>query len=178
MASDTLDTLLDPAFTGSLESLPIEELRQRRTRAAEVEVGLSYTRRLVQGQLDIITAEATRRRAGNAPTDVSGLVERLPEILADRVRSPGNGRLVTLMAPAVTDREHLERIETIAGTVRLADLATLDDAGLEANKDALDTIEREVSIERRALHGVMDRLQKELIRRYKAGELTVESLLT
>jgi hypothetical protein len=177
MASDSLDRLLDPAFTRSLELLPIEDLRQRRAEAAEVEVDLSYTRRLVQGHLDILTAEGSRRRAGIAATDVSGLVERLPEILADRVRSPGNGRLVTLLAPAGTDHEHLDRTDAIIGTAQLADLPSLDDAGLEANKDALDALERDVSRQRRALHEVMDRLQQERIRRYKAGELTVESLL-
>ena len=71
MIDASLDVLLAPEFLESLEVLPIEDLRQRRIRAAEVEVGLSYARRLVQGHLDILLAESARREAGSAPIDAS-----------------------------------------------------------------------------------------------------------
>jgi hypothetical protein len=177
MMDASLDDLLAPGFLDSLELLPIEDLRQRRVRAAEVEVGLSYARRLVQGHLDILAAEFDRRKAGDAPIDASNLVERLSEILADRVHTPGSGRLVTLLAPARSDHEHLNRVDAIVEAAGLVDLPSLDDAGLAASKEALLGLERDVSRERRALHEVMDRLQQELIRRYKVGEVTVESLL-
>jgi hypothetical protein len=177
MVDACLNDLLAPDFVESLELLPIEELRGRRVRAAEVEVGLSLARRLVQGHLDILLAESDRRDAGTAPVDPSSLVERLSAILADRVHTPGNGRLVTLLAPAGSDDEHLNRVDTIVETGRLGDLPSLDDAGLSASKAALFGLERDVSRERRALHEVMDRLQQELIRRYKVGEVTVDSLL-
>jgi hypothetical protein len=176
MVDPSLDALLDPEFIGSLSSLPIEELRARRSRAAAVEIGLSYARRLVQGHVDILIAEAGRRAEGSSPTDVSSLIEHLPEILADRVRTPGNGRLLTLLAPD-SQRAQVSRVDTIVDAVRLVDLPSLDDAGLSASKEALLALERDVSRERRALHEVMDCLQQELIRRYKAGEVTVESLL-
>ena len=177
MMDASLDDLLAPGFLESLELLPIEDLRRRRVRAAEVEVGLSYARRLVQGHLDILVAEFDRREAGDAPIDASSLVARLSEILADRVHTSGNGRLVTLLAPGGSDHEHLNRVEAIVDAARLVDLPSLDDAGLADSKAALLGLERDVSRERRALHEVMDRLQQELIRRYKVGDVTVESLL-
>jgi hypothetical protein len=177
MVDASLDELLAPDYVDSLELLSIEELRSRRIRAAEVEVGLSFARRLVQGHLDILLAESDRREAGTAPIDASSLVERLPAILSDRVHTPGNGRLVTLLAPARSDHEHLNRVDAMVEAARLVDLPSLDDAALAASKEALFGLERDVSRERRALHEVMDRLQQELIRRYKVGEITVDSLL-
>jgi hypothetical protein len=177
MVDASLSDLLAPDFVDSLELLSIGELRSRRIRAAEVEVGLSFARRLVQGHLDILLAESDHRKAGTAPIDPSTMVERLPSILADRVHTPGNGRLVTLLAPARSDHQHLNRVDAIVEAARLVDLPSLDDAGLSDSKEALYGLERDVSRERRALHEVMDRLQQELIRRYKVGEVTVDSLL-
>jgi hypothetical protein len=108
---------------------------------------------------------------------VSSLIEHLPEILSDRGRTAGNGRLLTLLAPSGGDRAHMSRVDTVIDAVRLVDLPSLDEAGLAASKEALLALERDVSRERRSLHEVMDCLQQELIRRYKAGEVTVESLL-
>jgi len=177
MADASLDELLAPEFLDSLELLSIEDLRQRRSRSAAVEVGLSYARRLVQGHLDILLEECHRRETGRAPTDTSSLVDRLPEILADRVRAPGNGRMVSVLTPVRVDDEHLNRVEAIIEAALLVDLPSVDDAVLSSSKEVLFRLERDVSDQRRALHEVMDRLQQELIRRYKAGEVTVESLL-
>lgn len=140
-------------------------------------MGLSYFRRLVQGRLDIVIAEAHRRESGGEPEDVAALVQRLPEILSEHVHSSGNGRLPSLMAPADADRTRVDRLDAIVDADRIAVLPTLSEDELRATVDALSSLEREASVSRRSLHEVMDRLQEELVRRYRSGEATVDSLL-
>jgi hypothetical protein len=175
-----LDALLDPAFLDGLESIPLDEVRARRAQCSEVEAWLSYFRRLVQGRLDIVLAEAHRRADGGEVPDSATLVDRLQEILSDHVRAPGNGRIPSLMmakVPAQADLEHVERLDAIVDANGLVTLSELDEEQLRTMVDALDTLEREASATRRQLHEVMDRLQQELVRRYKSGEATVDGLL-
>ena len=172
-----IDALLDPAFLDGLQGLAIEEVRVRRRRCSEVEVGVSYLRRLIQGRLDIVLAEAHRREAGGEPEDVAALVGRLPEILSEHVHSPGNGRLPALLAPSDADESLVDRLDAILDADRIAALPQMDDVELRSTVAALRGLERETSTDRRALHEVMDQLQDELVRRYKTGEASVDSLL-
>lgn len=178
MATTSIDDLLDPAFLSGLTTLAIDELRTRRSQATEVEVGLSYVRRLVQGRLDIVMTEAKRRESGGSEGDIADLVSRLPEILSDRVRGPGNGRLPTLMAPAEMASPEIARLDAIVDAEQLGSLPRVDDTDLRAMVDALAAFEREVSAGRRALFDVIDQLQGELVRRYKTGEAIVDTLLS
>ena len=76
-----------------------------RAECQEVETGLSFLRRVVQGRLDIVAAELARRRDGGEPADLAALVEQLPTILADHLRAPGNGRLPNTLGPGHLDAE-------------------------------------------------------------------------
>lgn len=178
MATASLDALLEPAYLEGLPKLPIDEIRIRRDQANEVEVGLSYVRRLIQGRLDIVLAEVRQRETGDSGGDVSELVQRLPEILGDRVRGPGVGRMPTLMTPTELDSSQVERLDAIVDAGALATLPQLSDGELGQVVDALAYLEHEVSIERRSVHDVIDRLQDELVRRYKSGEANVDTLLS
>lgn len=178
MASTPLGTLLDPSYLDGLTDLPIGEVRNRRDQAVAVETGLSYVRRLIQGRLDILQAEFQRRERGETAGDVSQLVERLPEILGDRVRAPGTGRLSTLMAPADPDVAQVSRLDEIIDIEALAHLPELTDPQVRQAADSLGQFEQEVSADRKALFVVIDRLQDELVRRYKSGEANVDTLLT
>lgn len=161
---------------GDLQSKPIEEIRELRAEAQQLETGLSYIRRIVQGRLDIVGAEISRRAAGGEPSDLSDVVARLPEILSDRVRAPGMGRLPQVLAPAHMD-ELVADVDEIVHVDQLTSIGELADDELQELADRLSTYEREVSARRRSLHDVIDALQSDLIRRYKSGEASVETLL-
>jgi len=178
MTNSSLAFLLDPGYVEGLSTLAIEEVRSRRTEATDVEVGLSYVRRLLQGRLDIVLEEARRRTTGDSGGDVADLVGRLPEILGENVRAPGTGRLSTVMAPADVDSPEIDRIDAIVDAERLAALPRLDDEALRAIVEQLAEFERDVSARRHALHHVIDQLQEELVRRYKSGEANVDTLLS
>jgi hypothetical protein len=172
-----LDDVMDPAYLEGLEGWSVDDVRARRDEALEVETGLSYLRRMVQGRLDIVLAEEERRRQGQEPADLGHLVERLPEILGDRVHAPGLGRLPALIGPGVLDAELEQRLDSLLPASRLEALDQLAPAELESVSKGLEALERNVSSQRRGVFEVLDRLQEELVRRYRTGEATVDSLL-
>ena len=151
-----------------------------RDECQRVEVVLSYARRLAQGRLDIAMAELRRRREGDSAADVAGLVAQLPEILGRHVLGPGSGRLPTYLAPAEEDlaaTPEAAAVDAVADPAALADLPERSDEEIHHLVDALSEVERDISYRRRALHGQIDALQAELVRRYKSGAANVESLL-
>jgi uncharacterized protein YlxW (UPF0749 family) len=105
------------------------------------------------------------------------LVDDLKNILAERVRSPGYGRLPTLMAPAIDDALVAE-VESFTNASPLASLEEMDDDKLRSLTDDLGELEQRLSDQRRQLHERIDALQEEVVRRYKEGEATVEGLLS
>ncbi len=178
MAISRIDDILSPSYVEGLESLPLAEVRSRRDECQEAADELSYLRRMVQGRLDIVHADLNRR-VGGEPGDLHDLVEQLKrgEILADGTRSSGLGRLPNTLAPADTDGWIAAELDTIVGADRMSTLPELDEEAVRAVADQLTELERRVSQQRSELHDRANTLQEEIVRRYKSGEATVDSLL-
>ncbi len=172
-----LAELLDPGYFGDLPARPIHEVRQMRAQCQEVETGLSMLRRVAQGRLDIVGVEVARRADGSEPADLPDLIARLPEVLSDRTRAPGIGRLPQLMVPGELPAELVTELDSLSGPGTVADLPALPDDALRAVVEALAAFEQKVSSYRRDLFGRLDALQAEITRRYKTGEATVDALL-
>jgi hypothetical protein len=83
-----VERLIAPSFTEGLADASVAELRERRHECLRVEVVVSYLRRLLQGELDIVRAERELRASGERG-DPSRLVEELPAILAGGLGAPG-----------------------------------------------------------------------------------------
>lgn len=177
--SASLDDFLDPHFLDGLTGWPLDRVRAQRDDAQQVEGGLSYVRRMVQGRLDIVGAELKRRREGGDPGDLSGLIAQLPDLLADPPRSsdatPRSPR--SLEVGAVSD-ELAAQLDQIVDVDALADLRGLDDEALTATLGRVVDFEGGVSERRHTVQGVLDALQAEIVRRYRDGEATVDGLLT
>lgn len=171
-----LSEVTDPGYLEGLESWTLQEVRSRRDVATETETGLSYLRRIVQGRLDIVVAEQRHREHGER-ADVSELVDELPSILSGNVHAPGLGRLPALIGPGEIDHTLEHRLEEILPASHLAQLPDLSDDELRSAATDLTEFERSVSTQRRAVLDVLDRLQDEIVRRYRTGEATVDSLL-
>lgn len=168
--------MTDPGYLEGLEGWTLQQVRDRRAETTEAETGLSYLRRIVQGRLDIVAAERTHRSNGERG-ELSALVEELPAILSGNVHAPGLGRLPTLMAPGEMDPQLDRRLEEILPASRLSSLSDLSDEDLQRSAEELTAFERSISTMRRAVLDVDDRLQEEIVRRYRTGEATVDSLL-
>jgi septum formation topological specificity factor MinE len=180
VATHRLDAILAPDYLAGLTTLPIEELRRRRNDCQEVEVSLSYLRRVVQGRLDIVLAEMRHRREGSTH-DLQTLVDELPSILSEKVHAGGNGRLSRLLSPGddpEIDDALLARIDAVVDDRRLSNLPTSSDADIDVLVDELQSMEADISAQRRSVHERIDALQAELVRRYKSGEANVNTLLS
>jgi hypothetical protein len=172
-----LEEVMDPAYLDGLETWSLSEVRARRESVTEVETGLSYLRRIIQGRLDIVVAEQHRRLAGEESGDLSHLVDQLPKILSGHVRAPGPGRLPAMMGPGELDTGIEIELEAILPASQLGSLPDLSEADLTERAAELDALERSVSSRRRAVLDVVDRIQEEVVRRFRTGEATLENLL-
>ncbi|MEU6160138.1 aerial mycelium formation protein [Streptomyces sp. NPDC047130] len=152
--------------------LPMAEIRALRRRTQRQEADLSYLRRLLQGRIDILRAELSRR----GPAGQSPVMERLPEILRDApARHPSSARHVTLSAPR--DEECRRLAAGMLDEVGLSDLAARTDVELRVALARLVRHEREVSSRRQELQRSADACGAELARRYREGEAQVDDLL-
>lgn len=176
MSIADLDQLVDPAYVRGIQGAPIEDVRAKRAECQDVEARLSYLRRLVQGRLDIVAAELTRRAGGGGGGDAEALIDQLPRILGDKVRAPGLGRLPTNLHPP-DDDELTAELDGVAGPDQLGSIVSLSDDDVGGLRDRLAELEAEVSAKRRAIFGVIDSLEAELGRRYQEGEADPTSLL-
>lgn len=172
-----LDRILADDYLSGLAGLDLSVIRERRAECQAVETQLSYLRRLVQGRHDIATGEIDRRRHGGSPQDVADLVERLPEILADRIHAPGPGRMPSMMEPGDMEGRLVEELDAITEAATLDTPDQVTDGALARAAEQLAALELEVSTLRRSLFDRIDALQAELTRRYRDGETTVDDLL-
>ena len=175
MTADT-DRMLSSDYLADLQARPIEEIREMRAECVEVETGLSYLRRMVQGPLDIVNRELVRREVGGLG-DRATLIDELPGILADGPRPAGVGRLSRTLEPTVVDAELSAELDGLLGGGVVAEVVSLDDATLVELQAGLEQFEQRVSDRRHAYFERIDALQAELTRRYRTGEASVDSLL-
>lgn len=179
MAIAGIEQLLDPGFVEGITELEMGELRARRDQCQHASDTLSYLRRLVQGRLDLVHDEIARRSSGGERRDLSEIVEGLKrgEILGEGTRSDGLGRLPQSFSPADADGWISADLDSVLPPDRLAVLPDLSDDEMNDVAAALERIERRVSDQRAELHSRTDVFQEEIVRRYKTGEASVESLL-
>jgi hypothetical protein len=168
--------------------LRLPELRALRRDSQRDEADLSYLRRLLQGRIDILRDELSRRTAPDpgpdsarepgtsARTEIS-MVDRLSEILAD-APSPhrSSARHVTLSTPRGAECRQLAA-ETLA-EVELSDLQARTNDELHAAMRRLVRNEQQISRRRHQLQRTADGCSAEIARRYRVGEAQVDDLLT
>ena len=171
-----IDQVMDPNFTETLDSVPLEELRARRSILDDLDTELSYYRRILHGRLDLLDFEL-RRRAG---TETRSLIEALPEILTDTPSGKTSNPL---------DMERPLDLPELAGAGRravdsaladdfLAHLPTLSDIDLAEIRDSLSSTEAKLSKQRRAVYDAYDLITAELTKRYRDGSASPDELLS
>jgi len=154
-----------------LHELRLPEVRTLLRRAQQEEGDLSYVRRLLQGRIDILRAELTRRSDPGSP-----LLELLPEILADGPsQHRSSARHVTLGTPQ--SEEYRSLAEDMLAEVELSDLTARTDEELHDAMGRLVRYEQQVSQRRQVIQRTADGCSTEIARRYREGEAQVEDLL-
>ena len=162
-----LQPLLDDTYLADVEQLDVAALREMR-RACELEEHrVSYARRILQGRIDVLRAEASARGGG-----ANGALEHLTEVLADRGQRTFDP--ATSRPPAGIEPEELGEDVEVEGPV---DVTSLDDDELQALAARYAEQEATLSQLRRRLFDVIDRLQAEVADRYRQGTASVSELL-
>lgn len=154
-----------------LTSMPLSDLRAERDSLRAEEDAVSFVRRLAQGRVDLVAAvrahrdsggsssvaEIIRSGVGPAPTTGSSRPPRDTEVAADH--------------PLV------DEFDRLCDSLGFDDMADLDDAALARLADGLASFEARLSTRRRELFDRIDALTGELVRRYRDGDASVDSLL-
>lgn len=171
-----LETLIDIDVPEDLSSLSMVDLRTVRNQLQDVENGLSFARRMVQGRLDTVAAEVERRTDGAGVGSDDSVVERLSTALSAGTRSSNLPRPPQELEPPGWVDALLVDLDAIVGPTDLGRLSELDADRLNVVTEELASIERQVSSARREVHERIDRLQAELVERYRSGA-SVDDLL-
>lgn len=172
-----LDRILAPGYLDDLASRSTDEIRAMRNESEEEESGISFARRVLQGKLDILRAEALRRRERGTSCDVESLLDALPQILSDEVNArPLRPRVTRFLVPP-TVQHHRREVERLVGEHTLTVLAEQSTEELAQMVQLLTLKERELSTLRRRLLDRLDALQEELTRRYQRGDASVTEVL-
>jgi hypothetical protein len=162
-----IDRIQDADFLTALEALPINELRARRVMCDDLDIELSYYRRMLHGRMDLLAFEM-RRRAGE---EEQTLLEALPRILSEGAYTTNPGlaeRQVPIEVPDIPSPGR-RLVDRALDDGFLARLPSLDDGELRDTHRFLGEVEVGVSQQRRLVYAALDRLQAELTRRYRDG---------
>lgn len=169
----------------NVRGLDLNELRGLRSRLQAEDDVVSYVRRIAQARCDVLAARyleihPDRSTVGNGRVDSSGDIARdftgdLGAILSTHLTG-GPARPPRPVVP-VDSHPLLDALEQVCsdhGFNRAEDLTTNE---LRALLAAISEFERGVSQDRQARYQVLDVLSAELVRRYRDGEASVDSLL-
>lgn len=176
--NEQLDNLLNDDTLTDIASRSLPDLRSARVAAAQAENDVSLIRRISQGRLDIVGHEL-QRRAGKAEgeADVPGLLFNLPEILSGDSGGGASGRAVVINEPGPIALSLVERLDKVVSPGDLSGVDKLDDGLLRMVFERIGDIESELSGVRRQLHERIDAIQAEIGRRYRDGEVSIDSIL-
>ncbi|MDA8267797.1 MAG: aerial mycelium formation protein [Actinomycetota bacterium] len=174
-----LDRVLATDYLAGMADRPLAEVRAMRAECQRAETAVSFLRRLVQGRLDIIHAYLDRREDEGGEVDMQELVGELGAIMAAGPPRPaGNGRLPAQLAPDLEADDLTVELDQVIDAVQVAELPRMSEAQLRSAAETLGSFEARVSQQRRALHERIDRLQAEIVSRYKSGGASADELLT
>ena len=162
-----IDQVQDASFLDGLSDASVDELRDKRMMCNDLDVELSFYRRMLHGRMDLLAFEM-RRRAGE---EEQSLLEALPRILSEGAYTPAPGlpsRSVPVEAPDV-ERQGRRIVDRALDSDFLARLPSLSDDELGEIQRFLQEVESDVSQQRSAVHTALDTLHEELTRRYADG---------
>lgn len=159
-----LQRITAPDYPADLAGANAARIRALRDECRAEERRLSYIRRVLQGHLDLALAEAARR-GGDEQTP---LVTRVARALTGPVGGSRSARAVGLYEPAAATDAASD-----AETARLPDV---DDSALAALVERLRQRERALSDQRNLLLANLDRLQDELVARYREDHAAIDEV--
>ena len=168
-----IDRVLDPTFIEGLTERSLDDVRKLRDEAAQEETDLSYLRRMLHARIDIVRAEQKRRAEGGSVA----VVEQLVTILSANAVGPATGRGRYSTVEPSRAEAHRRHVEALVSDVDLSNVGELSNERLDEALRTYKAEEVSVSARRREVQVVMDRLNAEIVGRYRQGRASVDDLL-
>lgn len=164
-----LDRVIDPEFADNLDGKSLNEIRDMRHTAVEVENELSYYRRLLYGRMDLLKFEL-RRRSGE---EDRSLIDSLVDILTDPDRSDdsearGSRHIVTDLPPLPDDGKRDIDFAMGDGVLTRLDDATEDE--LRESLVGFEDIVGEINAQRQRAQTAIDVLTEAVTERFRVEE--------
>ena len=163
--TDTATATPDPS------DLSLDELRALRTELQQRDDVVSYARRVAQARLDLVKSEMARRADDGLVSD------EVTEVLSQHLTGGGGPARPPRPAEDLSDDELSAELDAICAEHHFGRLEELDEPELDTLADAIGEFEQRVSQDRRERFDRLDALSAELVRRYRDGEASVDSLL-
>ena len=151
--------------------LSLDELRSLRQQLQHEDDVVSYARRVAQARLDLVKSEHARRNAG-PDADLS---EQIGGVLSQQLT--GGPARPPRPTEDLSNNALADELDAVCAEHHFGRLEDLDGAELAALSDAIEGFETRVSSDRRERFDRLDALSAELVRRYRDGEASVDSLL-
>jgi hypothetical protein len=150
-------------------ALSLTELRELRSELQQRDDVVSYARRVAQARLDLVTSELARRSSGGEVAD------DVRDVLSQQLT--GGPARPPRPTEDLSDDDLSIELDAICAEHHYGRVEELDEAELLTLADAIAAFEHRVSQDRRARFDQLDALSAELVRRYRDGEASVDSLL-
>ena len=158
--------------SGDPAALSLLDLRAERDALRKHEDAVSFVRRLAQGRVDLVTAVRRHKADGTGEVSVAEIVRSGvgPAPSTGSARPPRDTEVSA-------DHPLLTEFDALCDQLGFDNMADLDDAGLQALESGLKAFETNQSDIRRQLFDRIDALTAELVRRYRDGDASVDTLL-
>lgn len=152
-------------------ALSLDDLRSERERLRNEEDAVSFVRRLAQGRIDLVAAVARSRRTGETTSIVDIIRSGVGPAPSTGSARPPRDTDVAADHPLVLEFDEL------CDRLGFDDMVSLELDALDSLQQGLVAFESAQSARRRQLFDRIDSLTAELVRRYRDGGASVDSLL-
>lgn len=180
------DRVLNPDYVIGLAELSNDDLLERRDEALQEESDVSYIRRLIQGRLDLLRFEVSRREQAQGvdvtdqSNDDAALVKALTSVLTDKHRGAPRAAQAagTRALPVHVTRDPQVAVfsrrsaESAVADVRFSDLRSLSEQELTEAIEKFSALERDVSKQRSKVQEVADVLAEAVEQRVANGSMS------
>ncbi|MBU3688824.1 MAG: hypothetical protein FGM29_04600 [Actinobacteria bacterium] len=159
------------ANANEASKMPLDQLRAERDRLRHEEDAVSFVRRLAQGRIDLVEAVRHRKSSGES-TSVADIIRSGvgPAPSTGSARPPRD-------TDVAADHPLVTEFDQLCDRLGFDEMSELDVPGLDRLHDGLVAFEAVQSSRRRDLFERIDALTAELVRRYRDGDASVDSLL-
>lgn len=172
-----IDRVTAEDFLADMDALSAADLRTMRDDCREEEEQLSYARRVLLGQLDILQGELNTR--GESAAEQSARVEAIVKAFGEGDQAGGSGmptahrEMYQPLGPSGRRRGDM-----VLEDVPLGNLADMSDDEITALIDKVSHEAEWITSKRRVVLDHLDALQQELVLRYRAGSTTIADIVT